>query len=118
MASRIKASTQDASPVGFGRWLRELREGKGKLLRGVAAAADMDPSHLGKAERGERLPSLEKVPALAKTLGVPEGEVRSRFFAARLWSECGGDAALAVEAAGRVREHASAYLVNNAPNKK
>jgi transcriptional regulator with XRE-family HTH domain len=78
----------------------------------MAAAADMDPSHLGKAERGERLPTPEQTLALAGFLGVPEGEMKSRFYAARMWLACDGDPTNAVGAAPRVQEHAASYLVN------
>lgn len=84
----------------------------------MAAAANMDPSHLGKTERGERLPTIDHALALAKFLGVPQDEMRSRFVAAKLWIECDGDASLAANAAGRVQEHAATYLVNNRSNKK
>lgn len=112
MASNHTASPEDASPAGFGSWLRRLREEKGAIMRSMAAAADMDPSHLGKAERGERLPTIDQALAFAKFLGVSEPDMRSRFVAAKLWIECGGDAALAANAASRVQEHAAAFLVN------
>jgi transcriptional regulator with XRE-family HTH domain len=112
MAGRKQASMDDASPAGFGAWLRRLREAKGALLRVMAAAADMDPSHLGKAERGERLPTLEQAIGLAGFLGVDESEMRSRFYAAKVWLACDGDPANVVGAAPRVQEHAAAYLVN------
>lgn len=87
-------------------------------MRAMAAAADMDPSHLGKAERGERLPTLDQALAFAKFLNVPTAEMRSRFIAARLWQECGGDATVAAGVASLVQEHAATYLVNNKANKK
>jgi HTH-type transcriptional regulator, competence development regulator len=118
MAGQFQASAEDASPAGFGAWLRTLREEKGAILRVMAVAADMDPSHLGKAERGERLPTLEQALALAKFLSVPPDEMRSRFVTAKLWIECGGDASLAADVASRVQEHAAAFLVNNRTNKK
>lgn len=118
MASQKQASTEDASPAGFGAWLRHLREEKAAAIRNMAAAADMDSSHLGKVERGERLPTYEQALAFAKFLRVPEDDMRSRFYAAKVWLTCDGDASIAADAASRVHEHATAFLVNNGTNKK
>ena len=118
MAGQTAASTEDASPAGFGAWLRLLREGKPALLRTMAAAADMDSSHLGKVERGERLPTLDQAGAFAKFLDVPAEEMKSRFYAAKVWLACDGDAKVAAGATSRVHEQATAYLVNNRTNKK
>jgi transcriptional regulator with XRE-family HTH domain len=112
MAGLNNASTEDASPAGFGAWLRRLREEKDAAIRTMAAAADMDSSHLGKAERGARLPTFEQAQACAKFLGVPEDEMRSRFYAAKVWLACDGDAATVAGATPRVQEHAAAFLVN------
>jgi transcriptional regulator with XRE-family HTH domain len=112
MAGQDNASTNDASPAGFGSWLRRLREEKEAAIRNMAAAADMDSSHLGKVERGARLPTFEQALAFAKFLGVPEDDMRSRFYAAKVWLTCDGNAAIAADAASRVKEHADAFLVN------
>lgn len=117
MASQSNASTAVASRPNFGTWLRELRENKGAIQRSVAAAADMDSSHLGKVERGERLPTTEQAGAIARFLGVDETDMRVRLVAAKLLDECGGDAALAHSAAGFVQEQAAPYLVNKPANK-
>ncbi len=117
MASRESANAADASRPNFGAWLRELRESKGEIQRSVAAAADMDSSHLGKVERGERLPTPEQAGAIARFLGVDETDMRIRFVAAKLLDECDGDAALAHSAAGLVQEQAAPYLVNKPANK-
>ena len=50
----------------LGEWLRQLRQDKNLALREVAAAADMDPAHLSKAELGQRLPTAEQITKLAK----------------------------------------------------
>lgn len=112
MASQLNASESDEPRLGFGAWLRQERESRSIIQRQLAAAANMDPSHLGKVERGERLPTIEQAVAFARFLGVPEQEVRSRFVAAKIMQECGGDAALAHTAAGLVQEQAAPYLVN------
>lgn len=117
MASQLQASIHDASPAGFGAWLRSCREARDGLIRTVAAAADIDSSHLGKYERGDRLPSPEHAAAIARALDIDETEMRSRLATAHLWKVCGGDPAAFAAAAGVAHEHAGAYFVNNAANK-
>ena len=112
MAGKEIASTEDPSPAGFGAWLRRLREEKQAAIRNVAAAVDMDSSHLGKVERGVRLPTFDQAVAIARFLGVPEADMRSRFYAAKIWLTCDGDAEVAALASSRVQEHAASYLVN------
>ncbi|MFA5057135.1 MAG: helix-turn-helix transcriptional regulator [Opitutaceae bacterium] len=111
-----------ASPMEFGPWLRQLRESKERMLRELAAVAAMDQSHLGKVERGQRLPKDEQAMAMARFLDVPVADMRARLVAARLLKACAGDHALAVNAAGFVQEAAAPYLVNKSvnrgPNKK
>src|SRR6266568_3475256 len=64
----------------FGRWLRELREGKGLPLRTVAAAADMDQASLSKAELGQRLLTKEQVSKLAKLYKVNKTDAEARLM--------------------------------------
>jgi len=54
----------------FGETVRELREGKGLLLRQVAAELEVDTAFLSKMERNEKKASRPQVNNLAKTLGV------------------------------------------------
>jgi transcriptional regulator with XRE-family HTH domain len=117
MASLETASPTEAVRPNFGAWLRELRESKGAFQRSVAAAADMDSSHLGKVERGERLPTPEQAVAIARFLGADETDARIRLVAAKLLAECGGDHALAHSAGGLIQEQAAPYLVNKPANK-
>ena len=49
----------------FGEYLRELREEQNLPIRKVASKLDIDPSTLGKIERGERSASNEMLPILA-----------------------------------------------------
>lgn len=111
MASHSNASTAESARPAFGPWLRQLRESKGAIQRSVAAAADMDSSHLGKVERGERLPTSEQAGAIARFLGIDETDVRIRLVAAKLLQQCGGDPSLARAAAGFVQKQAAAYPV-------
>ena len=112
MASLSIASTHPASLVGFGSWLREQRQSRGSQ-RELAAVADMDSSHLGKAERGKRLPTTDQAMAIAHHLGIEEPEMRRRLFAARFVQECGGDLELAHEAAQVVLSKTAGDLVKN-----
>lgn len=117
MASLYSASLDAPPTAKFGAWLRHLRESKDMVQRVLAAAADMDSSHLGKVERGERLPTAEQVAAMARKLGVDENDAKARLMAAKLIYECEGDTALAFSAAGLVQEDAAPYLVNKPANK-
>jgi len=117
MASRTRANHALPSSE-FGGWLRALRENKGAIQRAVATAADMDSSHLGKVERGERLPTAEQATAIARFFGTDEVDMRIRLMAAKLLEQCDGDAALAHATAGFVQEAAAPYLVSNLVNKR
>lgn len=117
MASQTNAGDFPSSAPPFGPWLRQLRESKDALLRNVAAAADMDPSHLGKVERGERLLTPEQGTAIARFLGADPADFRLRLFAAKFMEQCDGDHAFAHSAAGFVQEQAAPYLVNKLANK-
>lgn len=52
--------------------LRAVRIARGKGLRETAQAAGITPSHLSRAERGERQLSVEALARLAKVLGLSE----------------------------------------------
>ena len=56
----------------FGEYIRKLRESEEMPLRKLAAALDIDQSTLSKIERNERRPTVDMVPALAKTFGLQE----------------------------------------------
>ena len=56
----------------FGEHLRKLREDSGLPLRKVAAHLDIDPSTLGKIERGERTANKEMLHALANLFNQSE----------------------------------------------
>jgi len=112
-SSNSPVTNGSLSPANFGAWIRQLRESQGKLQRNLAAAAEMDSSHLGKVERGERLPTLDQALGFARSLGVDETAMKQRFAAVRLWRECGGDPAWVHAVAGIAQEAAAPYLVNN-----
>lgn len=56
----------------FGSRLRELREGVGAGLRGLAADAQMDPAYLSRIETGTTRPKRETVERLASALCLQE----------------------------------------------
>lgn len=84
IAGRYKASqkrTNALSGERFGVWLRQLRERKNLPLRAVAAAAEMDQSHLSKAELGQRVLTADQSAALAKFFNVDRKEMEARRIA-------------------------------------
>jgi transcriptional regulator with XRE-family HTH domain len=56
----------------FGEYLRKLREENNLPIRKVASKLDIDPSTLGKIERGERNANKEMIPILATLFGIEE----------------------------------------------
>ncbi|MGY0466905.1 helix-turn-helix domain-containing protein (plasmid) [Kitasatospora sp. cg17-2] len=71
MGQRPNELTPDASPRHrWGYELRALRQGRGMSLRGLAAAALIDHSHLGRFERAERVPDRAQVVRLDAALNA------------------------------------------------
>jgi transcriptional regulator with XRE-family HTH domain len=56
----------------FGEYLRKLREENNLPIRKVASKLDIDPSTLGKIERGERSANKEMIPILATLFKIEE----------------------------------------------
>ncbi|MEI6864639.1 helix-turn-helix transcriptional regulator [Flavicella sp.] len=56
----------------FGEYLRKLREENNLPIRKVASKLDIDPSTLGKIERGERSANKEMIPILSTLFGIEE----------------------------------------------
>ena len=56
----------------FGEYIRKLREDLNLPIRKVASKLDIDPSTLGKIERGERSANTEMLPILANLFGIEE----------------------------------------------
>ena len=56
----------------FGEYLRKLREEQNLPIRKVASKLDIDPSTLGKIERGERTANKEMIPILSDLFGIEE----------------------------------------------
>ena len=53
--------------------IRRLRKDLGATLEGLADDAGLDAGYLGKIERGQENPSLEKLAGIANALGVNPG---------------------------------------------
>lgn len=64
----------------FGECLRKLREDQNLPIRKVASELDIDPSTLGKIERGERTANKEMIPILADLFGIEEKTLGLIFF--------------------------------------
>jgi len=92
----------------LGEWLRQLRQEKGLALREVAAAADMDPAHLSKAELGQRLPTAEQVTKLAKFLKADATLMEAKRVAEKVMQEIAASSAGA-EALNILREEPMDY---------
>jgi transcriptional regulator with XRE-family HTH domain len=71
----------------FGEWLRRLREERKLPLRAVAAAAEMDQSHLSKAELGQRMLTADQVAAIARFFKVDKKEMEARRIAEKFRME-------------------------------
>lgn len=56
--------------IQFGQLVRKYRKEKNMSQEQLALLCNMDRSYLGRIERGEVNPTLEKIYELAKSLGV------------------------------------------------
>lgn len=65
----------------LGEWLRNMRESKQLPLRVVAAAAEMDQSHLSKVELGQRMLTTDQANSIAKFFCVDTNEMEARRIA-------------------------------------
>lgn len=92
----------------LGEWLRHLRHERGLALREVAAAANMDPAHLSKAELGQRLPTAEQVAKLAKFLKADATLMEAKRVAEKVMQEIAASSAGA-EALNILREEPMDY---------
>jgi transcriptional regulator with XRE-family HTH domain len=92
----------------LGAWLRQLRLARDLPLRTVAAAAEMDSTHLSKIELGQRLPTEDQTKALAAFFKVSFQEMEAKRLAERFWLEH-GDSPAAKQAVSLLREQAAEY---------
>lgn len=70
----------------FGELIRAKREKKKMLLRHLSASVDMDMALLSKIERGDRFARLEQVERLAKALEIELDDLKSIWFADRIFA--------------------------------
>ena len=99
----------------LGQMLRDLRIAAGEKLRIVAAAADMDPSLLGKIERGQRLPTPGQCIALARHFSVPATQLEGARMADEVLKTLAANPAAAALALPRIEEGACEYRVSKPP---
>ncbi len=71
----------------IGTTLRELREGKGLLLREVGAKLSLDPTILSKIEQDKRMPTKEQVKSLANFYKDQKNEVIIAWLSDKLYYE-------------------------------
>ncbi len=64
----------------LGEMLRSLREGKGLLLREVAAILAIDPSLLSKIERGTKNPTRDHILKMARIYDCKEKDLLVAFL--------------------------------------
>ena len=58
-----------------GNRIRELRLSRGMTLERLGERADLDPSYLGRIERGAQNVAITNLSRIAKGLGVPAREL-------------------------------------------
>lgn len=75
----------------FGETLRDLREGKGLLLREVGKALALDIALLSKFERNERKPSKEQVLIFAKYYNSNSEKLLIAWLSEKIAHEVGND---------------------------
>lgn len=115
MSSHRKAIKSDEPH--FGEWLRQLRASQDLPLRTVAAAAEMDMTHLSKAELGQRLLTGEQTAKLAKFFKVSETEAEARRMVEKFRQEGEGNPKAARQAVQMLAEEAGLYGVNEGTTK-
>lgn len=71
----------------IGTILRELREGKGLLLREVGAKLSLDSTILSKIEQGKRMPTKEQINALSDFYFDKKNEVIIAWLSDKLYYE-------------------------------
>lgn len=71
----------------IGTTLRELREGKGLLLREVGAKLSLDPTILSKIEQDKRMPTKEQVKALSEFYKQQKNDIIIAWLSDKLYYE-------------------------------
>ncbi|QXP67107.1 helix-turn-helix domain-containing protein [Polaribacter sp. AHE13PA] len=71
----------------LGDTLKDAREGKGLILRKVAAEVDIDQSLISKFEKNERKPTLEQIIRLAKFYELSESKLIINWYSEKIAEE-------------------------------
>ncbi|MFW5700590.1 MAG: helix-turn-helix domain-containing protein [Cyclobacteriaceae bacterium] len=90
----------------IGQKLRELREGKGLLLRQVAAELEVDTAYISKMERGEKNIKKEYIIQLAKLYDGDENELVAIWLADKIFDVV-KDESMALTAMDIAKKHIS-----------
>jgi transcriptional regulator with XRE-family HTH domain len=83
----IFVKTKECKLKTIGTTLRELREGKGLLLREVGAKLSLDPTILSKIEQDKRMPTKEQAKSLANFYKDQRNEVIIAWLSDKLYYE-------------------------------
>jgi transcriptional regulator with XRE-family HTH domain len=83
----ISVKSKESTLKTIGTTLRELREGKGLLLREVGAKLSLDPTILSKIEQDKRMPTKEQVKSLANFYKDQKNEVIIAWLSDKLYYE-------------------------------
>ena len=76
----------------LGQKIREVREGKGVLLRQLAAYAEVDTALISKLERGERRATRDQVLKIADFLEIHQNELIKLWLADKVSDSIEGEA--------------------------
>ena len=71
----------------FGKFIRELRKGKGWTLTKLAAKLEMDSANLSKVENGKRDFNEKKISLLCNIFNLDKGKIELEYFSEKIaWS--------------------------------
>lgn len=65
--------------AAFGKAVVDMRSAKGMSQLALALEASIERAHMGRIERGERVPNLVAVVKIAKALGYPARDLVAHF---------------------------------------
>lgn len=92
----------------FGNKIRELREGKGLLLRQLASFLEVDTATISKIERGKRRAKKEQLQVFSSVFDINQKELETLWLADRLYEIVGEENDLGLPAL-RVAENEVKY---------
>lgn len=92
----------------FGETIRKLRLQQNVPLRVVAAAVEIDSTHLSRLELGERFPTDEQIKRFSEYFQLPVDELAAQVIADRIIAAYGSEKVTA-RAADMVKERLSEF---------